>query len=69
MDFRMAKKIGCIWDITLISCLLCLLDWNKLLIAARKSRGPYLCPSTRTFHVDRASKLYWTGYTEADAAE
>ncbi|GJJ75895.1 hypothetical protein EMPS_08253 [Entomortierella parvispora] len=43
--------------------------WNKLLIAARKSRGPYLCPSTRTFHVDRASKLYWSGYTEADAAE
>ncbi|KAG0044083.1 hypothetical protein BGZ83_010679 [Gryganskiella cystojenkinii] len=45
------------------------LDWNKLLIAARKSRGPYLCPSTRTYHVDRASNLYWSGYTEADAAE
>ncbi|KAF9910948.1 hypothetical protein EC991_005122 [Linnemannia zychae] len=38
--------------------------WNTLLIAARKSRGPYLCPSTRTYHVDRASKLYWSGYSD-----
>ncbi|KAF9945992.1 hypothetical protein BGZ72_000790, partial [Mortierella alpina] len=41
--------------------------WNKLLIAARKGRGPYHCPSTRMYHVDRASNLYWSGYTEADA--
>ncbi|CAO3571465.1 unnamed protein product [Mortierella alpina] len=41
--------------------------WNKLLIAARKSRGPYHCPSTRMYHVDRASNFYWSGYTEADA--
>ncbi|KAF9303436.1 hypothetical protein BGZ91_009108, partial [Linnemannia elongata] len=38
--------------------------WNTLLIAARKSRGPYLCPSTRTYHVDRASNLYWRGYSD-----
>ncbi|KAG0373212.1 hypothetical protein BGX24_012003 [Mortierella sp. AD032] len=38
--------------------------WNTLLIAARKSRGPYLCPSTRTYHVDRTSKLYWSGYND-----
>ncbi|KAG0281173.1 hypothetical protein BGZ95_006226 [Linnemannia exigua] len=38
--------------------------WNTLLIAARKSRGPYLCPSTRTYHVDRTSKLYWSGYSD-----
>ncbi|KAF9972866.1 hypothetical protein BGZ73_003933 [Actinomortierella ambigua] len=36
--------------------------WNKLLIAARKQRGPYFCPSTRMYHVDQMSKLFWTGY-------
>ncbi|KAG0254146.1 hypothetical protein BG011_005935 [Mortierella polycephala] len=40
--------------------------WNKLLIAARKSRGPYLCPSTRMYHVDQASNLYWSGYSVTD---
>ncbi|KAG0295430.1 hypothetical protein BGZ98_001402, partial [Dissophora globulifera] len=38
--------------------------WNKLLITARKSRGPYLCPTTRMYHVDRLSNLYWSGYTD-----
>ncbi|KAG0346048.1 hypothetical protein BG005_000951 [Podila minutissima] len=40
--------------------------WNQLLIAARKSRGPYFCPSTRSYQVDRHSNLYWSGYSEAD---
>ncbi|KAF9214498.1 hypothetical protein CPC16_007983 [Podila verticillata] len=40
--------------------------WNQLLIAARKSRGPYFCPSTRSYHVDRHSNLYWSGFSEVD---
>ncbi|KAG0323208.1 hypothetical protein BG000_002692 [Podila horticola] len=42
------------------------MNWNQLLIAARKSRGPYFCPSTRSYQVDRRSNLYWSGYSEED---
>ncbi|KAF9967584.1 hypothetical protein BGZ65_013004, partial [Modicella reniformis] len=42
--------------------------WNKLLIAARKSRGPYFCPTTRMYQVDSASNLYWSGYTDTETA-
>ncbi|KAF0377033.1 hypothetical protein F8M41_012639 [Gigaspora margarita] len=42
-------------------------DWNGLLIWARKQRGPYYDPTTRMYHVNRNSKKYFAGYTEADA--
>ncbi|CAG8594002.1 8059_t:CDS:2, partial [Paraglomus occultum] len=48
-------------------CVFLVITRNSLLIWARKQRGPYYDPSTRMYHVDKNSKHYYEGYTEANA--
>ncbi|KAK9768284.1 hypothetical protein K7432_001197 [Basidiobolus ranarum] len=41
-------------------------EWNKLLLWARKARGPFYDPSTRMHQVDKGSGLYFSGVKVED---
>ncbi|KAK9763737.1 hypothetical protein K7432_009335 [Basidiobolus ranarum] len=41
-------------------------EWNKLLLWARKARGPFYDPSTRLHQVNKGSRLYFSGVRMED---
>ncbi|KAL1921435.1 uncharacterized protein VTP21DRAFT_11151 [Calcarisporiella thermophila] len=42
---------------------------NKLLLWARKERGPFYDPNTKSYHVDFNSSYYYEGYTPSEDEE